>query len=462
MNTVDKYYKKMTETPVHRLILKLGLPTTISMLITNIYNLADTYFVGGLGESQQAATGILFTLQAIIQAIAFMLGHGSGTYCSKALAEKDSKTATTYVSTAFFTGFFIGIVLAVFGLIFLTPFMRLLGSTETILPYAKDYGFWVLISCPFMICSLILNNNLRYEGIALFSMIGLTFGGVLNILGDYILVMRCGMGVYGAGLATAASQVVSFVILLILYVKKAQGSLKLNAVSLKKDVFLNIVKGGLPSLIRQGLSSISNGLLNNFTKPFGDAAIAAVSIVNRYSSFVLAVGIGIGQGFQPVASFNYSAKKYDRVKSGLKFTWIFSTAFVGAISILGIIFASQIIYVFQKSDEVIKLGSVALRVSSIGLLFLPSSTAANMLFQSIRQAKTASFLALLRSGLVFIPVLIIASLTFGIYGILSAQGISDVLSGIISIPFMVSFLKSNNPTEDTDNVTSQTFLEQIE
>ncbi len=462
MTTIDGYYKKMTETPVHKLILKLGLPTTISMLITNIYNLADTYFVGGLGESQQAATGILFTLQAIIQAIAFMLGHGSGTYCSKALAEKDAKTATIYVSTAFFTGFFIGIVLAVFGLIFLTPFMRLLGSTETILPYAEDYGFWVLISCPFMICSLILNNNLRYEGIALFSMIGLTFGGVLNILGDYILVIRCGMGVYGAGLATAASQVVSFIILLILYIKKAQGSLKPSAVTLKKGVFLNIVKGGLPSLIRQGLSSISNGLLNNFTKPFGDAAIAAVSIVNRYSSFVLAVGIGIGQGFQPVASFNYSAKKYDRVKSGLKFTWFFATAFVGLIAILGIIFAQQIIYVFQKSDEVIKLGSIALRVASIGLLFLPSSTAANMLFQSIRQAKTASFLALLRSGLVFIPVLTISSLLFGIYGILCVQGISDILSGIISIPFMLKFLKSKNPTESTDNETFQTSVEQIE
>lgn len=442
MSTIDKYYKKMTETPVYKLILELGLPTTISMLITNIYNLADTYFVGGLGESQQAATGILFTLQAIIQAIAFMLGHGSGTYCAKSLAEKDTKTATTYVSTAFFIGFGIGVILLVFGLIFLTPFMRFLGSTETILPYAKDYGFWVLVSCPFMICSLILNNNLRYEGIALFSMIGLTFGGVLNILGDYILVVKVGMGVYGAGLATAASQVVSFVILLILYIKKAQGNLKISAVSFNGTVILNIIKGGLPSLIRQGLSSVSNGLLNNLIKPFGDAAIAAVSIVNRYSSFVLAIGIGIGQGFQPVASFNYSANKVDRVKRGLKFTWFFSTAFVGAISVLGIIFAPQVIYVFQKEQKVIELGATALRVASIGLLFLPSSTSANMLFQSIRKSKIASFLALLRSGLIFIPLLAVFSVSFGLYGILSAQGVADVLSGLISIPFILNFLKN--------------------
>ncbi len=441
MNTVDRYYKKMTETSVYKLILKLGLPTTISMLITNVYNLADTYFVGTLGKSAQAATGVLFTLQAIIQAIAFMLGHGSGTYCSKALAEKDSDTATVYVSTAFFTGLIFGCFLLLTGLIFLTPLMRLLGSTETILPYAKDYGLWVLLACPFMICSLILNNNLRYEGIAMFSMIGLCFGGLLNILGDYVFIMKMGMGVYGAGLSTAISQVVSFVILLVLYIKKAQASLKLKAIKLKVEVFGNIIKGGLPSLIRQGLASVSNGLLNNLTKPFGDAAIAAISIVNRYSSFVLAIGIGLGQGFQPVCSFNYSAGKLKRVKQGLLFTWIFSTVLVGTLSLFGLIFAPAVIGIFQKNPEVIEIGQVALRFSSVGLLLLSSSTTANMLYQSIRSAKTASVLALLRSGLVLIPVLFLLSHFFGLFGIQSAQGISDVISGLISIPFIIKFLR---------------------
>ena len=172
----------MTRTPVSKLIVMLGIPTTVSMLITNIYNLADTYFVGTLGESQQAATGILFTLQAIIQALAFMLGHGSGTYVSKALADKDIREASTYASTAFFTGALTGALLGIFGLIFIKPLALLLGSTETILPYAIDYGMWVLIACPFMVCSLILNNNLRYEGKAFYAMIGLTAGGLLNIL----------------------------------------------------------------------------------------------------------------------------------------------------------------------------------------------------------------------------------------------------------------------------------------
>ena len=451
MTNIDGYYKKMTETPVHKLILKLGLPTTISMLITNFYNLADTYFVGTIDESAQAATGVLFTLQAIIQAIAFMLGHGSGTYCAKALAEKDADTATTYVSTAFFTGLFSGAILTVFGLIFLTPFMRFLGSTETILPHAESYGFWVLVSCPFMICSLILNNNLRYEGIAFFSMIGLTFGGVLNILGDYLLVMKLHTGIYGAGLSTAVSQVVGFTILLVLYVKKAQGSIKLKAVKLNKIVFLNILKGGFPSLIRQGLASVSNGILNNLTKSFGDSAIAAVSIVNRYTSFVLAVGIGIGQGLQPVASFNYSAAKTGRVKQGLIFTWVFSTVIVGAFSLVGVIFAPEIISVFQKTPEVISIGATALRFASLGLLFLPSSTTANMLFQSIRKSEVASFLALLRSGLVFIPVLIVSTSCFKLFGIQSSQGIADVISGLISIPFLVSFLKREKEPSDRDS-----------
>lgn len=450
MANIDNYYKKMTETPVYKLILRLGLPTTISMLITNIYNLADTYFVGTIGESAQAATGVLFTLQAIIQAIAFMLGHGSGTYCAKALAEKDTDTATTYVSTAFFSGFLLGLILTIFGLIFLTPFMRLLGSTETILPHAEDYGFWVLLSCPFMICSLILNNNLRYEGIAFFSMIGLTFGGILNILGDYILVVKLNTGIYGAGLSTAVSQVVSFTILLVLYIKKAQGSIKLKAVKFNKIVLLNIFRGGLPSLIRQGLASVSNGVLNNVTKPFGDSAIAAVSIVNRYTSFVLAVGIGIGQGLQPVASFNYSAGKINRVKQGMTFTWIFSTLLVGAFSLVGLILAPQVISIFQKTPEVVEIGSTALRFASLGLLFLPSSTTANMLFQSIRKSNIASILALLRSGLVFVPVLIVLTSCFGLFGVQASQGISDVIAGIISIPFLIGFLKrETEPSLDT-------------
>ncbi len=431
----------MTKTPVSRLIVTLGIPTTISMLITNIYNLADTYFVGGLGESAQGATGILFTLQAIIQAVAFLLGHGSGTFVAKCLADRDVKQASAYVSSAFFLGAGAGGLLSVIGLACLTPFMRLLGSTETILPYAKDYGMWVLIACPFMVCSLVLNNNLRYEGKAFYAMIGLTTGGLLNIFGDWLLVSQLHYGVWGAGLATAASQMVSFSILLILYFKKAQSKIGLRWISRKFYVYTGILKVGFPSLLRQGLTSVSNGILNNLLKPFGDAAIAAMSVVNRYSSFVLCVGLGIGQGFQPVASFNDRVKEYDRVKKGLLFTTFLGFLMVGGLALLGAIFAEPIITVFQESPAVIAIGKPALRYASVGLLFLPISVPVNMLYQSIRKAGIASFLSLLRSGAILIPVLLLSSRLGGLTGLTMAQPIADILSALISIPFIYLYLK---------------------
>ena len=358
----ERHYKKMTETGVAKLILTLGIPTTVSMLITNIYNMADTYFVGSLGESAQAATGILFTLQAIIQAIAFMLGHGSGTYVSKQLAENDADGASGYVSSAFFLGGAFGLLLTAVGFIFGTPFLRLLGSTDTILPYAEDYGMWVLISAPFMICSLIMNNNLRYEGKAVYAMAGLTTGGVLN----------------------------------------------------------------------------------NVTKPYGDGAIAAMSIVNKYSSFVVCVGLGIGQGFQPLASFNYSVKMYDRVKKGLLFTMLIGFLLVGGLAVLGLIFAEKIVWLFQKSPEVIALGAPAVRYASIGSLFLALSIPTNMLYQSIRKAVQASILSLMRSGLAFIPLLIIFSNLWGFTGIALSQPVADVVSALVTIPFMIVFLRKEN------------------
>ena len=431
----------MTETPVARLILNLGIPTTISMLITNIYNMADTYFVGTQGESAQAATGVLFTVQAIMQGIAFMLGHGGGTFIARSLADKNTREATKYISSAFFVGGILGLIITILGLTFLEPLVLFLGSTETILPHAKDYGLWILLAAPFIICSLILNNGLRYEGKAFYAMFGLTTGGILNILGDYILVMRLGLGVYGAGLATAASQVVSFLILLVMYLKMAQSTLSVKAISMDIKLYLSIARVGFPSLIRQGLTSVTNGLLNNVTKPFGDAAIAAMSVVNRYSNFLMCVGLGMGQGFQPVASFNYQAKKIDRVKKGLLFTTGFGLVFIGAMSVISILFASPIISLFQKHEEVIQIGATALRYTAIGMMFMPFSVPVNMLYQSIQQPTISSALSLIRSGAVTIPMLIFAVPLLGLSGIQIAQPVADIVAGLISIPFIIHFLR---------------------
>lgn len=441
MTSTDAYYKKMTETPVSKLIISLGIPTTISMLVTSIYNMADTYFVGELGESQQAATGILFTLQAIIQAVAFMLGQGSGTMVSKALADKNKNEASEYVSTAFFVGLSAGTVLMILGLIFINPFMKLLGSTDTILPYARQYGFWVLAAAPFMVCSFILNNNLRYEGKSFYAMIGLVSGGIINILGDYLLIKVLSMGVFGAGLSTAVSQLIGFLLLFFFHCKTAQSKISVKYISRKIAVLGTISRVGFPALIRQGLTSISNGLLNNLTKPFGDAAIAAMSVVGRYSMLIMCVGLGIGQGYQPVASFNYQAKRYDRVKKGLLFTMIVGFVLVGIMTIPGLVFPRQIVHLFQKSEEVCDIGEFALRCTSIGVLFLPLSIPVNMLYQSIRKAGISSFLSMMRSGLMLIPTLLITTTFFGLTGIQISQPIADMCTGLVSIPFIVSFLK---------------------
>ena len=441
MTQTEQYYNKMTKTPVSQLVIKLGIPTTISMLITNVYNLVDTYFVGSLGPSQQAATGVLFTLQAIIQAVAFMLGQGSGTMVSKELADKNTDGASKYVSSAFFTGLAIGTLLMVAGLSFLNPFLEFLGSTKTILPYAREYGMCILVGAPFMVCSFVLNNNLRYEGMALYAMIGITTGGILNIFGDYVLIRIFDMGVLGAGLATAVSQFISFCILFICHKKKAQGNIIVKHISKEGKVYFEICSLGFPALIRQGLASVSNGLLNNLAKPFGDAAIAAMSVVNRFSAFMMCVGLGIGQGFQPVAAFNYQAKEHERVKKALVFTMIAGFCMIGIIGIISLIFTKEIVYMFQRNEKVLKIAEPALRYAIIGTMFLPLSVPVNMLYQSIRKAKVSAFLSMLKSGLAFIPILILTTNLWGLFGIQISQPLADVFTGIISIPFIVYFLR---------------------
>lgn len=442
MTNADLHYEKMTRTPVAKLILKLGIPTTISMLITSIYNMADTYFVGACGESAQAATGVLFTLQAVIQGIAFMLGHGGGTFISRNLADKNVDEASKYVSTSFFTGGIVGILITVLGLIFLEPMVLMLGSTRTILPHAKDYGFWILTACPFIICSLIINNALRYEGKAFYAMFGLTTGGIINIFGDYLLVSRLNMGVYGAGLATCVSQIISFTILLVMYCKMAQSKITVRFVSKDPRVYYDIMRVGLPSLIRQGLNAVTSGVLNNVTKPFGDAAIAAMSVVNRYSSFLMCVGLGMGQGFQPVASFNYQAKKYSRVKNGLLFTMGFGIVFIGGMSLISMIFSDFIITLFQSHPDVIEVGSTAMRFAALGMMFMPLSVPVNMLYQSIQQPKISSILSMIRSGAVTIPLLLFGVPFLGLLGVQIAQPTADITAGIISIFFVVRFIKT--------------------
>ena len=443
MTSAEKHYQKMTQTPASRLVLQLGIPTTVSMLITSIYNMADTYFVGSIGPSAQAATGVLFTLQAIIQGLGFMYGQGCGTFISKELAKRDTDSASVYISSTLFAGFLTGMCILLCGMLFRQPLVLFLGSTRTILPHAMDYCLWVLLACPLVICSLILNNGLRFEGKSLYAMFGLTAGGLLNIAADYLFVMRLHMGVFGAGLATALSQCISFLILLAIYIRTAQSRISLKYLSKSLGLYLSVARVGIPSLIRQSLTSVTNGVLNNLTKPFGDAAIAAMSVVGRYSFFLACLGLGMGQGFQPVASFNYQAGKRSRVRQGLLFTMGYGVVVIGGAALASIFFAEPIIRLFQKSPEVVAIGSTALRLYAVGIMFTPFSIPVNMLYQSIQKPGIASALSLIRAGAVTIPILLLGVPLFGLAAVQCAQPIADVLAGLVSIPFIIYFCKNS-------------------
>lgn len=442
----------MTETSVNKLVLQLGLPTTISMLVTNIYNMADTYFVSDLGTSQSGAVGVVFALMAIIQAFGFMFGHGAGSNIGRLLGAHEKEKASKYATTSLFWGIVSGLIILSLGLIFHEPLMRLLGSTDTILPYAKEYSKYILIAAPAMVAGCVMNNILRYEGMATYAMVGLVSGGILNIFGDYMLIRVLDMGVSGAGIATGISQCIAAIILLIPFVTgKTQSRFVFKGVFTKLDGVIAVIDGhfvgtiiaiGMPSLMRQGLNSVSSMVLNSSAKPYGDAAIAAMSITARVIGFMFCIGLGVGQGFQPVAGFNYGAKKYSRVKKSFWFTYVFSVILLACVAIIGFVFAEPIVRFFRDDPTVLAIGTRALRFQSASLVCLPMTVTSNMLFQSTGKSVRATFLAMTRSGLFFIPAILILSRLWGLTGIESSQAIADLLAALVSLPISLSFLHS--------------------
>lgn len=432
----------MTETPVGKLIRSLAVPTVISMMISMIYNATDTYFVSKISISASGATGIVFTLMGIIQACGFTYGHGAGSIISRQLGSKDFENAKRYSSTAFFLAVFTGAIIGIFGLIFLTPFMKLIGSTETILPYSKIYSRYILIAAPALVSSCVLNNILRYEGMAKLAMIGLTTGGVLNMVLDPILIFKLKLGIAGAGLATAVSQYISLAILLSVFLmNKTQSKISIKYVTLKLSMIINIIKVGLPSFARQSLNSVSTMVLNISAKPYGDPCIAAMSIVAKCSMLVFSVAVGIGQGFQPVSSFNYGAKKYSRVRDAIFFTLKFDTVVVAVLSSIMFAFAPRVISVFRSEAEIVEIGTAALRFLCVAMLVLPCIMVANMTFQSVGKAGRAFFLACCQNGLFYIPLILLMNKLMGVTGIELAQPIAYIMAAITSVPFLLAFTK---------------------
>lgn len=442
MNNEERF-KRMRYEKIPKLIISLGIPTTISMLITNIYNMADTYFVSQISLSASGATGIVFAVMAILQAFGFMCGHGSGSNISRSLGRKDEENASRFASSGLFLSFCISLVLMIAGLVFLEPLMRLLGSTDTILVEAMNYGRFIFLAAPAMVMSCVCNNILRYEGRAVYAMVGLTFGGILNMMLDPILIFVFHLGISGAGIATMVAQYLSLFILLIPFFRNRTASrLRLSYISRNIDTFINIIVTGSPSLARQGLNSISTAMLNMMAKPLGDAAIAAMSVVGRVSNMLFSLSLGIAQGFQPVSSFNYGAGDYKRVKESTVFTIGFGTALIAVLCTLAFINAPLIISLFRSEELVIEIGSAALRLMCFGLLLLPTVSVTNMLFQGIGESKKALFVACLQSGAFFIPLVVILTRVFGVNGLICATPLSYLLAFSVALPMVVKFMRN--------------------
>ncbi len=434
-NSLESKQQQMLTAPVEKLILKLAAPSIVIMLITALYNLADTYFVSGLGTSATAAIGVVFSLMGVIQAVGFFFGNGSGNYISRKLGANEFDKAETMASTGFFLSLTIGTILAVLGNIFLEPLCRLLGASDTMLPYAMGYTRWILIATPFMTASLTLNNQLRFLASANMAMYGMVTGALMNICLDPLLIYTLNLGASGAGLSTCISQICGFCILLWATTREGNIKMKFSNFNPTTDRFKEIARGGSPSLIRQICNSLGILVFNHAAGVFGDQAVAAISIVQRVSAFSISALLGFGQGFQPVCGFNYGAKRYDRVIKGFWFCARLITVLLTALAVLAAIFAPDIIALFRADDaQVIAIGTVALRFQCMTLPFMGLVVLFNMMLQTIGAAKQANIIAVSRSGFFLIPSILLLVAAFGLTGLEVAQTSADVLTLALTLP----------------------------
>lgn len=451
--TKEEKYRQMIETPVNRLIPRLAVPTIISMLVTSIYNMADTFFVSQLSTSASGAVGVMFSAMSMIQAIGFTLGMGSGNHISRSLGNRDEERAGVFAATAFYTAAIIGVGILAVGTLFSRQLVFFLGATETIAPYAQDYARYILIGAPFMMTSFVMNNILRSQGNAVFAMVGITVGGILNMILDPLLIFGLDLGISGAAIATMVSQIISFCILL--YQCNARPDcikIQLSKFRPSGKVYGEILHAGLPSFCRQGLASAAAVILNFAAGPYGDAAIAAMSIVTRFMMFINSSLIGFGQGFQPVCGFNFGAERYDRV---LEAFWFCVKVAVIMLTVFGIVsfgISRPIITAFRREDlQVIEIGTLALRLQLLTMPFQAWVIMVNMLTQSIGYGFRASLVAMGRQGLFLIPALLIFPKLFGILGLQMAQPIADMLTFVLATVIVSGILKELRQMKEKQN-----------
>ena len=436
----DKY-TFLTQAPVHRVIGAMAIPTIISMLLTSMYNLVDTFFVGKINTQSTAAVGIVFSVMFFIQAFSFFFGNGSGNYISRQLGAQNTKDAEVMASTGLFYTLVFSLIVMLLGWIFLEPISILLGSTPTILPYTRQYLGISLLGTPFIMGTFCINNQMRFQGFTKYSVYGAISGSIINCLLDPVFIFGFSMGVSGAAVASVIGQICGFVIMLIMSQKEGVIHYTHRRISFEGRFVKEIIAGGTPSISRQGLASVSTIALNSVAGNYGDAAIAAMSIVTRISMFIFSVIVGLGQGFQPMCGFCYGAKLYDRVKEGFWFSTKIGTLFLLFWSVVLIIFSGEVVSLFRDDPEVIAIGIPALRYQMIIFPACSFMMMANMMMQTCRKTIRANILAASRQGLFFIPLIFVLPYFYGLFGVEICQAVSDIISLIVTIPIVWSAFK---------------------
>lgn len=436
----DKY-TFLTQAPVHRVIGAMAIPTIISMLLTSMYNLVDTFFVGKINTQSTAAVGIVFSVMFFIQAFSFFFGNGSGNYISRQLGAQNTKDAEVMASTGLFYTLVFSLIVMLLGWIFLEPISILLGSTPTILPYTRQYLGISLLGTPFIMGTFCINNQMRFQGFTKYSVYGAISGSIINCLLDPVFIFGFSMGVSGAAVASVIGQICGFVIMLIMSQKEGVIHYTHRRISFEGRFVKEIIAGGTPSISRQGLASVSTIALNSVAGNYGDAAIAAMSIVTRISMFIFSVIVGLGQGFQPMCGFCYGAKLYDRVKEGFWFSTKIGTLFLLFWSVVLIIFSGEVVSLFRDDPEVIAIGIPALRYQMIIFPACSFMLMANMMMQTCRKTIRANILAASRQGLFFIPLIFVLPYFYGLFGVEICQAVSDIISLIVTIPIVWSAFK---------------------
>ena len=434
-------YRDMTETPVPRLITRLSIPTIISMLVTAIYNAADTFFVGRISTEATAAVGLAFSAMAVIQALGFFCGQGSGNYLSRMLGAGKQEEAEKMAATGLALSMILGVVVAAASVLNIRQLAEFLGARGGTVEETVSYLRLIVLGAPFMMGQFVINNQLRYQGSAMYAMVGLLCGAILNIALDPLLIFGFGMGVTGAALATVSGQIISFFVLLAGSMHGVNIHLNIRNVQLNGHFIVQIINGGIPALFRQGLAAVATVLLNRAAGVYGHAAIAGMSVTTRVTMFVSSALIGFGQGYQPVCSFNYGAEKKERVREGYFFCVRYGTIFLTVMAVFCFIFSPQIIAFFRNDPEVIAVGKVALRWQAAALPLLACIVITNMMLQSIGKGVKASITASARSGIFFIPLILILPRIFGLLGVEMTQAVADILSVSVSIPLAAMELR---------------------